>query len=45
MLRELPGAWRVAYLFFALAYMLILGTGQLQGGPEEVVESLGGSMN
>lgn len=27
MLRELPGAWRVAYLFFAFAYMLILGTG------------------
>ena len=27
-LRELPGPWRIAYLFFALAYMLILGTGE-----------------
>ncbi|CAE7403714.1 unnamed protein product [Symbiodinium pilosum] len=27
LLRELPNAWRVAYLFFALALMLVLGTG------------------
>ncbi|CAE7586155.1 unnamed protein product [Symbiodinium natans] len=27
LLRELPNEWRVAYLFFALALMLVLGTG------------------
>lgn len=26
LLRELPNAWRVAYFFFGIAYMLILGT-------------------
>ena len=27
LLRELPRQWRLAYLFFAFAYMLIVGTG------------------
>ena len=28
LLRELPRQWRLAYLFFAFAYMLIVGTGE-----------------